>query len=226
MRLLIIEDNQRLAEFMAKALRAEGFTLDLVQLADEAEAALATTRYDSVVLDLGLPDADGMDLLKKLRARDDPTPVLILTARDGLADRVSGLNAGADDYLLKPFAMAELVARLKALMRRPGGALGVRLQTGNLTFDTVGSIVEVEGKSVMLSRRELALLELLLRRAGRVVSKASIEESLYGFGEEVESNSVEAHISRLRKKLTGAGARCEIHTVRGVGYLMAEEKAG
>jgi len=224
MRLLIIEDNQRLAEFMAKALRAEGFTLDLVQLADEAEAALATTRYDSVVLDLGLPDADGMDLLKRLRGRDDPTPVLILTARDGLADRVSGLNAGADDYLLKPFAMAELVARLKALMRRPGGALGVRLQSGNLTFDTVGSIVEVEGKSVLLSRRELALLELLLRRAGRVVSKSSIEESLYGFGEEVESNSVEAHISRLRKKLTGAGARCEIHTVRGVGYFIGEDR--
>ena len=224
MRLLIIEDNQRLAEFVAKALRAEGFTLDVVQLADEAEAALATTRYDSIVLDLGLPDADGMELLKRLRSREDPTPVLILTARDGLADRVSGLNAGADDYLLKPFAMAELVARLKALMRRPGGVLGVRLQSGNLTFDTVGSIVEVEGRSVMLSRRELALLELLLRRAGRVVSKASIEESLYGFGEEVESNSVEAHVSRLRKKLTGAGARCEIHTVRGVGYFIGEDR--
>jgi DNA-binding response OmpR family regulator len=224
MRLLIVEDNQRLAEFMAKALRAEGFTLDLVRLADEAAAALATTHYDAIVLDLGLPDGDGMDLLKGLRGRDDPTPVLILTARDGLADRVNGLNSGADDYLLKPFAMAELVARLKALMRRPGGALGVRLQSGNLAFDTVGSIVDVEGKALLLSRRELALLELLLRRAGRVVSKSSIEESLYGFGEEVESNSVEAHVSRLRKKLAAAGARCEIHIVRGVGYFIGEDR--
>ncbi len=120
--------------------------------------------------------------------------------------------------------MAELVARLKALMRRPGGALGVQLQSGNLVFDTVGSIVQVDGKALLLSRRELALPELLLRRAGRVVSKSSIEESLYGFGEEVESNSVEAHVSRLRKKLAAAGARCEINTVRGVGYFIGEDR--
>ena len=224
MRLLIIEDSERLGDFIAKALRAEAFTVDPVRLADEGLAALSTTRYDGVVLDLGLPDGDGLAVLKAMRERGDHTPVLILTARDGLADRVLGLNSGADDYLLKPFAMAELVARLKALMRRPGGALGVRLRSGNLVLDTVGSVVEVDGRPLLLSRRELALLELLLRRAGRVVAKAAIEEGLYGFGEEVESNSVEAHISRLRKKLTAADAQCEIQTVRGVGYFVAEDR--
>ncbi|MFO1060708.1 MAG: response regulator transcription factor [Dongiaceae bacterium] len=224
MRLLVVEDNERLAGFIAKALRAEGFTVDLVTLLDEAQAALSTTRYDGVVLDLGLPDGDGMRLLTDLRGRGDATPILILTARDGLTDRVQGLNSGADDYLLKPFAMAELVARLRALMRRPGGALGLRLQSGNVTLDTVGSVVEVGGRPLLLSRREFNLLELLLRRAGRVVSKAAIEETLYGYGEEVESNSVEVHMSRLRKKLAGAEAQFEIHTIRGVGYFVPEEK--
>ena len=223
MRLLIVEDNGRLADFMGKALRAAGFTVDRVGLAAEAEAALVTTRYDSVVLDLGLPDADGIDVLKGLRRRRDSTPVLILTARDGLVDRVEGLNSGADDYLLKPFVMAELIARLKALMRRPGAALGSRLKSGNLVLDTVGSIVEVDGQPLVLSRRELPLLELLLRRAGRVVSKSSIEECIYGTGEEIASNVIEAHMSRLRKKLAEAGARCEIHTVSGVGYFVAED---
>jgi len=222
-RVLIVEDNGRLADFMGKALHVAGFTVDMVRLAADAEAALATTRYDSVVLDLGLPDADGIDVLKSLRRRGDSTPVLILTARDGLDDRVDGFNSGADDYLLKPFVTAELVARLKALMRRPGAALGSCLKVGNLVLDTVGSVVEVDGQPLVLSRRELPLLELLLRRAGRVVSKSSIEECIYGTGEAVVSNVVEAHMSRLRKKLAEAGAKCEIHTVAGVGYFVAED---
>lgn len=222
MRLLLVEDNDRLAGFVAKGLRSAGFAVDTVRLVDEAAAALSTTRYDSVVLDLALPDGDGLAILSTIRMRGDSTPVLILTARDGLSDRVHGLNAGADDYLLKPFAMVELVARLKALMRRPGGALGVCLQAGNVSLDTAGNVVEVGGKPVLLPRREHSLLELLLRRAGRVVSKGTLEEGLYGFGEEVESNSIEVHVSRLRKKLVGAGADVEIHTVRGVGYFVAE----
>jgi DNA-binding response OmpR family regulator len=219
-RLLIVEDNERLGAIMGKALHAAGFTVDRVGLAAEAEAALATTRYDSVVLDLGLPDGDGIDVLKDLRRRRDSTPVLILTARDGLAERVEGLDGGADDYLPKPFGMAELIARLKALMRRPGAALGSRLTSANLVLDTLGSIVEIDGQAILLSRRELPLLELLLRRAGRVVSKSSIEECLYGSGEEFASNVIEAHMSRLRRKLAEAGATCEIHTVPGVGYFL------
>jgi DNA-binding response OmpR family regulator len=160
--------------------------------------------------------------LEERRARDDHTPILILTARDGLPDRVKGLNAGADDYLLKPFAMDELVARLKALLRRPGAALGRVLEAGNLQLDTVNRAVEIGGQPLVLGRRELALLELLLRRAGRVVAKSAIEDGLYGFDEAASANSVEAHVSRLRKKLEAAGASFSIHTVRGVGYLLAE----
>jgi DNA-binding response OmpR family regulator len=225
MRLLLIEDNARLAGFIAKGIKDAGFTVDTLGTAEECLAAFDTTRYDAAVLDLMLPDGDGLDVLRKVRARGITTPVLVLTAREGLEDRVKGLNSGADDYLAKPFAMAELVARLRALLRRPGGALGARLQLGNLTFDTIDRAVDIAGHPVILSRRELDLLELLLRRAGRVVSRNVLEEGLYGFGEEIESNSLEAHVSRLRKKLGQAGASIEIHTVRGVGYIAAEINA-
>jgi DNA-binding response OmpR family regulator len=222
MRLLLVEDNARLAGFIAKGVKDAGFTVDSVITAEEASAALGTTRYDAIVLDLMLPDEDGLSVLRRLRTRGIATPVMVLSARESLEDRVKGLNSGADDYLAKPFAMAELVARLRALLRRPGGALGARLQLGNLTFDTIDRAVDIAGNAVILSRRELDLLELLLRRAGRVVSRNVLEEGLYGFGEEIESNSLEAHVSRLRKKLGGAGASIEIHTVRGVGYIAAE----
>lgn len=222
MRLLLIEDNERLAAAVAQHLKAAGFAVDRVGLAAEAPAALAAARYDAVVLDLGLPDGDGMRILESARSRGDGKPILILTARDGLEDRISGLNAGADDYLLKPFAMGELVARLKALLRRPGAALGSTLQAGNLSLDTVNRAVEVAGQPLILGRRELALLELLLRRAGRVVAKGALEEGLYGFDEPASANSVETQMSRLRKKLEAAGAAIAIHTVRGVGYLLTE----
>lgn len=223
MRLLLVEDNERLAGLIAKGLAASGFTVDPLVSLDEAMSALRTTRYDIVLLDLGLPDGDGMDVVRKLRGRGDQTPILILTARDGLSDRVHGLNTGADDYLLKPFEMEELLARLKALLRRPGGALGAVLELGSLRFDTVRRSVELDSQPVVLSRRELMLLEVLMRSAGRVVAKNVLEEGLYGFGEQVTSNSLEVLVSRLRKKLMSAGARLMIHTIRGVGYMASED---
>jgi len=224
MRVLLVEDNERLAGAVAQHLKGAGFAVDRVGLAAEAAAALATARYDAIVLDLGLPDGDGMRILEATRNRGDGTPILILTARDGLDDRINGLNAGADDYLLKPFAMGELVARLKALLRRPGAALGSTLEAGNLSLDTVHRAVEVAGRPLLLGRRELALLELLLRRAGRVVAKGALEEGLYGFDEPATANSVETQMSRLRKKLETASAAITIHTVRGVGYLLSERR--
>src|SRR5262245_45060937 len=224
MRLLLIEDNERLSAAVAQNLKVAGFAVDRIGLAADAPAALAAARYDAIVLDLGLPDGDGMQILETARGRGDGTPILILTARDGLEDRIKGLNSGADDYLLKPFAMGELVARVKALLRRPGAALGSMLEAGNLVFDTVNRAVEVRRQPLILGRRELALLELLLRRTGRVVAKEALEEGLYAFDEPASANSVHTQMSRLRKKLETASAGITIHTVRGVGYLLTEPK--
>lgn len=220
MRILLVEDNERLAEHIAGCLTREGMAVDRFGEAADGAAALETIRYDAAVLDLGLPDGDGLDVLREARGRGIETPILILTARDGLKDRVEGLNQGADDYLLKPFDIEELVARLKALMRRPGAALGLRLTAGNLAFDTVGRDVTVGEKPVRLSRRELDILEHLMRRVGRVVSKSWLEEAVYGFDEEVSSNSIEVAVHRLRKHLETAQADVSIHTLRGVGYLL------
>jgi DNA-binding response OmpR family regulator len=227
MRLLLIEDNDRLAQFVVKGLTAAGFTVDRVARFDEAAAAIAAARFDIAVLDLGLPDGDGGDWLRERRAAGDGLPVLVLTARASTADKVNGLNAGADDYLTKPFEMEELVARLKALLRRPGGALAMALEIGNLRFDTTHREASVAGRAILLSHSELTLLELLLRRAGRVVPRQALEEGLYGFGDDYGPNSLEAHVSRLRKKLDAAGAGIQIHTLRGIGYLAGErEEAG
>jgi DNA-binding response OmpR family regulator len=225
MRLLLIEDNSRLAGFVVKGLSDAGFTVDHVGNLDHASAALATARFDAAVLDLGLPDGDGGLWLKVRRDGGETLPVLMLTARASTGDKVTGLNLGADDYLAKPFDMAELVARLKALLRRPGGALGLTLELGNISFDTVNREAMVGGCVVFLSRSELILLELLMRRAGRVVVRRTLEEGLYGFDDDVGPNSLEAHVSRLRKKLETAGATVQIHTLRGVGYLAGEHPA-
>ena len=225
MRLLVIEDEPRIAEILKSGLEWAGFVVDTLRLCAEAREALAITGYDAAVLDLGLPDGDGLSLLAELRPKPNRIPILVLTARDAVGERVAGLDAGADDYLVKPFAMEELVARIKALLRRPGGALGIALQAGNIVFDTIGRDVRVGPTSLQLSRRECAILEYLMRRQGRVVPKAVFEEKLYGIDDQLESNAVPVHMHHLRRKLREAAATAEIHTVRGVGYLLVELKA-
>jgi two-component system response regulator TctD len=185
---------------------------------------LATTRYVAVVLDLGFPDDDGLAVLGELRRRADATPVLVLTARGGVHDRVTGLRGGADDYLTKPFAMEELVARLHALLRRPGDLLSRSLRLGNVSFDTETRQVFVAEKPQLFSAREVAVLEILLRRGGRVVTKKLVEDQLFGLSIDVGSNAIEVYVHRLRKQLADSGASVQIHTIRGVGYLIAEEK--
>jgi DNA-binding response OmpR family regulator len=224
MRLALVEDNAELAKLLAQGLNAEGYATDVLATAAEARAAVTTTRYAALVLDLGLPDGDGLAILREIRLRNDPVPVLVLTARGGLHDRVSGLRSGADDYLVKPFAIEELVARLEALLRRPGQLLGRSLQLSNLVFDTDSRQAFIDGKAQLLSARELAVLELLMRRKGRVVPKKVVEDHIFGSSAEVASNAVEVYVHRLRKQLAEHGANVRIHTIRGVGYLISEQK--
>lgn len=226
MRLLIVEDNDHLAQLLTKGLDAEGFPADVVTTAGEARAALATTRYSAVVLDLGLPDDDGLSVLQDIRGRKDTTPVLVLTARGGVHDRVKGLRSGADDYLTKPFAFEELVARLQALLRRPGDLLGQSLRVGNVAFDTEARQAFVNEEPQFFSAREVAVLEILMRRSGRVVPKKLVEDHLFGLSTDVGSNAVEVYVHRLRKQLADVKATVQIHTIRGVGYLIAEDKEG
>lgn len=222
MRLLLVEDNRRLSEYVAVALKREGFALDVVASGSDADSAISTTNYDAVVLDLGLPDVDGLVWLTEVRKRSAKLPVLILTARDGVRDVVSGLNTGADDYLKKPFEIDELVARLRALLRRPGEALSAILTQGNLSFDVASRECLISGCSIDIGRREAAVLELLLRKSGRVVTKSAIEEAAYGFGEELSSNAIEVLIHRLRKRMLDGGSDVSIHTLRGVGYILSD----
>ena len=185
---------------------------------------LRTTFYAALILDLGLPDGDGLALLRELRHRNNPIPVLVLTARGGLHDRVLGLRSGADDYLVKPFALEELIARLEAQLRRPGHLLGSSLRIANLEFDTINRQASIDDQPQVLSARETAVLELLMRSKGRVVSKKQVEDHIFGHSGEVASNAVEVYVHRLRKQLAERGARVQVHTIRGVGYLIAEEK--
>jgi DNA-binding response OmpR family regulator len=224
MRLLVLEDNAELAELVAKGLRSAGYDADILSSADEAANVLRTTFYAALILDLGLPDGDGLELLRELRHRINPIPVLVLTARGGLRDRVLGLRSGADDYLVKPFALEELVARLEAQLRRPGQLLGSSLRIANLEFDTINRQASIDEQPQMLSARETAVLELLMRGKGRVVSKKQVEDHIFGHSGEVASNAVEVYVHRLRKQLAERGARVQVHTIRGVGYLIAEEK--
>jgi len=221
-RLLVIEDNAELGQLLAKGLSASGFQVDSAATAGDARSALMTTRYSSIVLDLGLPDEDGMTILQEIRGKKDPVPVLILTARSSAPDRVKGLRSGADDYLVKPFAFEELVARLEAILRRPSQLVGSAIQLGNLVFDTASRQVFIDQKPQQLSARETAVLELLIRRKGHVVSKRHIEDELFGLFTEIASNAIEVYVHRLRKQLVEHGAALQIHTVRGVGYILAE----
>ena len=224
MRLLLVEDNEALSGLLQKGLNAAGFAIDAVQTVSEALAGLARTRFSAIILDLGLPDGDGYAVLEQLRSKGDSTPVLILTARTAVGDKVKGFNRGADDYLGKPFALEELVARLQALLRRPGVLLGAALQLGRITFDTAAREITVDGRLQPVPPREAAVLEMLLRRSGRVVPKQVIEDQLYGLSDEVNSNAVEVYVHRLRKQLSEAGADVEIHTIRGVGYLIRQSR--
>lgn len=223
-RLLIIEDHDDLAALLSEGLRRAGFVADRAASLAEAKEALGWNHYAAVILDLGLPDGDGLGALRTLRAAEDSTPVLILSARGGLEDRVRGIETGADDYLAKPFALEELVARIRALLRRPGDYLGRTLRIGNVAFDTRARQVFVADTPQFLSTRETQLLEILLRRAGRVVPKGIAENHLFGNSTDVRSNAVEVYVHRLRKQLADVGATVEIHTVRGVGYLLDESK--
>ena len=221
MRLLLIEDNERFAGYILIALRDRGFVVDHVTMAADGEGALAAVQYDALVLDLGLPDIDGLTWLKQLRQRQMKRPVLVLTARDTLEDLVDSLNQGADDYLRKPFEIDELVARIHALLRRPGEILGAKLAEGNVLLNTETREVTINGVGIDFGRREIDGLELLLRRANRVVPKEAIENSIYAFGEELGSNAVEVLIHRIRKRLQNSGANVYIHTLRGVGYMLS-----
>jgi len=224
MRLLIVEDNVELARLVRRGLLAAGYESDVAGTAAEARAALGDVAYAAMILDLGLPDTDGLMVLRELRRRVDPLPVLVLTARGGVQDRVIGLRSGADDYLAKPFAMEELVARLEAILRRPGQLLGRSLRLANLVYDTESRQIFIDDQPRIISSREASVLEILLRRQGRVVPKKNVEDDIFGLDGEVASNAVEVYVSRLRKQLAEHGARIVIHTIRGVGYLITGEK--
>ena len=224
MRVLLVEDSEELVRLLKKGLVQGGFAADAVGTAADADHALSAMRYAAVVLDRGLPDADGLSLLRDMRRRGDTTPVLVLTARDGVTDRVAGLRDGADDYLAKPFAMEELIARLQALLRRSDTLLGRQLTFGNVALDTEGRQVSVGGTVRPFPARETAVLEILLRRSGNVAPKRLFEDHLFGLSGDVGSNAVEVYVHRLRKMLADAGATVKVHTVRGVGYLLSEDK--
>jgi two-component system response regulator QseB len=216
MRLLLVEDDLMIGESVRKGLRQDGFAVDWVQDGASAELALANGVYDLLLLDLGLPKKAGLDLLREQRRKGNDLPVLVITARDAVSDKVAGLNAGSDDYLVKPFDLDELSARIRALLRRRSGRADPVMRHLGIEFNPATHEVLLHGKPVSLSARELALLEALLARPGAVLSRAQLEEKLYGWSEEVGSNTVEVHIHSLRKKL---GAQF-IRNVRGVGYMV------
>ncbi|HVP88828.1 MAG TPA: response regulator [Casimicrobiaceae bacterium] len=221
MRVLLAEDDAMIGASVRHGLRQDGFTVDWVSDGRAAELALADRVHDALVLDLGLPKRTGVEVLQGMRRRGDARPVLILTARDAVADRVAGLDAGADDYMVKPFELDELAARLRALLRRSAGRAASVLVHGELTIDPATREVRRNGEPVALSAREFALLEALLARPGAILSRAQLEEKLYGWSESVESNAVEVYIHALRRKL-GTGF---IRNVRGVGWMVSRPVA-
>ena len=219
MRILIAEDDQVLADGLLRTLRASGAAVDHVANGSEADAALMTSsEFDLIILDLGLPKMHGLEVLKRLRARGNSMPVLILTAADSVEERVKGLDYGADDYMAKPFSLQELEARVRALTRRGMGSTTATIQHGPLVYDQAGRMATIDERMVELSARELGLLEVLLQRVGRLVSKDQLVERLCEWGEEVSNNAIEVYIHRLRKKIEKGPIR--IATVRGLGYCL------
>ncbi|MFO1465534.1 MAG: response regulator transcription factor [Steroidobacteraceae bacterium] len=216
MRILVVEDDALLGDALQTGLRQAGFAVDWVRDGEAADAALATEEFSAVVLDLGLPRVGGFELLRRLRARDDHTPVLLLTARDGLDDRVRGLDSGGDDYVVKPVALAELAARLRALVRRRHGVASTAIRVGPLTVDPAARRVSFEGHDVEVSPREFTVLHELVQNAGRVLTREQLETRLYEWDRALESNAIDVHVHHLRRKLSND----TIRTIRGVGYMI------
>lgn len=216
MRLLLVEDDEILGDGIAEGLREYAYTVDWIKDGNQFDSAVSANKYDAIILDWNLPGEPGLNLLRKNRDGGGTVPILMLTARDTLEDRITGLDQGADDYLVKPFDLDELAARIRALIRRDHGRTHPLLQYGNISMDIARHEVTKSGEPVSLSLREFSLLQLLLENVGKVLSRSRIEDSLYAWGEEIESNSIEVHIHNLRKKI-GADT---IKTIRGVGYVI------
>jgi DNA-binding response OmpR family regulator len=222
MRILLIEDELRLAEALKSTLQRERFVVDHVSGLDAARDAIAIAGFDLVLLDRTLPDGEGLSVLPVLRASNPGIHVIVLSARNGIDDRVTGLDRGADDYLTKPFSMDELLARIRAVRRRPIEIAGAKISAGSLVFDLAHEDVDVNGLRIDLPRRELRVLATLIRRRGRTVQREALENAVFGFDDEIQSNTLDSHVSRLRRRLKAAGAGVEIHAIRGVGYLLRE----
>ncbi|WP_213287514.1 response regulator transcription factor [Bradyrhizobium sp. sGM-13] len=220
MRVLLVEDEAEMAAALSSALKRYDMVVDHAPTLADAEAAISADVHGAVLLDRQLPDGDGLALIPKLRARADGVPIIVLTARGELADRIAGLDSGADDYLAKPFAVEELLARLRAVLRRPAGMQPDVVRAGRLAFDFSHREASVEEHPLDLPRRELLVLEALLRRMGRTVLRSALEEAVYNFDDAVQSNALDTHVSRLRRKLADSNAGVEIHGIRGVGYLL------
>ncbi len=221
MRVLIVEDDPILRDGLTVGLKLAGFSPDAVACCADADTAMRGSDYEAVVLDVMLPDGSGLDFLQQRRKADDPTPILLLTARDQVSDRIAGLDAGADDYLGKPFDLDELAARLRALLRRGAGRASATLHWEDLTLDPASLAVTRAGRTLSLTRREFTILRVLMERPGAVIGKAALEDAIYGWQEGVESNTVEVHVHNLRSKI-GPGV---VETVRGIGYRIGGERA-
>jgi DNA-binding response OmpR family regulator len=222
MRLLVVEDNQKLATIIAKLLFEKLYSVDMVETVDEACAAVEVVDYDLILLDLSLPDGDGGEILRTLRGAGRATRVLVTTARADVVQRVETLNDGADDYLVKPFSLDELLARIRALLRRPSETKQTVLTAGQITLDTASLTLRVTGQVTLLPRRELGILLTLLSNQGRLVPRRTLEGAVYSFDNEVTPNAIEAAVSRLRRRLDGLHAAVTITAMRGLGYILAE----
>jgi two-component system, OmpR family, response regulator len=226
MRILLVEDEVEFAVTLRGALERERFVVDVAGTLAAAREAARSASHDLVLLDRTLPDGEGLSLIPMLRAAHPGVPVIVLSARGGLSDRVAGLDEGADDYLAKPFALEEMMARIRAIRRRPGEVVAEAVQLGRLVFDPGFEEASVAGVRLELPRRELRVLASLMQRRGRTVLRETLEQAVFGFDDEIQSNTLDSHVSRLRRKLADAGSGVEIHAIRGVGYLLRAVAGG